>query len=898
MTRYLLYNGQTGSNSYQIGAATSTNGRVWTKHPGNPVITPGTAGQWDDDHLKDVCLVWDGAQYVAFYAGHDGTNYRIGRATATSVVGTWTKYGSNPVITLGAGGSVDEGGAAFPSVLYEPDDVGREWKMWYRGQNGAGVQTVCYAYSSDGLTWTKYGRVIDVGTSGGWYDEGVLPGAIVKVGTQYNLFVGGRQGTTNPRWQGGLFTFYDPEGTYTADAGNPIVLARFNDSGTSLTPSATVNATDTTITFTNSSTLLVGEPIVLADGDSESEVFYIVANSGTVITLDRAVVGTFNAANGFVVRSFMYNSVHPRAVIKEGSQWWAYCSTFQALEGLTPGGTKLREGSIRYVASDLSGPWTPTFDTPGLLFPLRAPGATWDSISAENPVVFNADTDIPVPGFWVDWDRDGFGAGGTGTPNSLPRMLPHAASSSAYDEITADVLRATWRRGASLDHVSSPSAGGGVITVKNSTGKYNPDNSSSVLYGKLVPGLPVWAGALRDTAGLSGTGTVRGILAGRVTEIVPTPVPGANPSADILFEDALGSYRRARASVSPSMSRSHGDFRVAVLEAAGEDPGRIFLDIESGMLPFSAADTREALGLLDELNKATATRHWVAPADQKEDWYRYSTAAKTYKLAASTDASIDGDDVAEVAGYRVTNDTIINEQRATVSPIEFSPVNAIQWTYGQPPLTVTSAANMTIWADFDDYVFDASITANSTGGTLTATLVNFGRTAKVVLQVIGAPAIITSLYISGRLLEHLDNETVVSNELLTIASQNRYGVQSGSDISSDFIGQTGAAQGVVDFIAWKFREPLKRPSMQIVGKSAGTLNNILDLDLFDLVSLTVDRLNVTSRRFEVIGLSGSVVPGREWRVNYELQETPNQSALDYFTVNEDSVNGSQLTAPF
>src|SRR6185503_17186582 len=151
---------------------------------------------------------------------------------------------------VGAGGAFDDAGVNFPVVLYEPADTGKQWKMWY-GANDGSIQTVGYAYSSDGLSWTKVGRVINVGTGGAWNDEGMLPGAIYREGSTYYLFANGRQGTTNPRWQGGLWTFTDPEGTYTP-ASNPSLLARFNDANTAQSLSGSSSGTTVTVAGTTS----------------------------------------------------------------------------------------------------------------------------------------------------------------------------------------------------------------------------------------------------------------------------------------------------------------------------------------------------------------------------------------------------------------------------------------------------------------------------------------------------------------------------------------------------------------------------------------------------------------------------------------------------------------------
>lgn len=68
----------------------------------------------------------------------------------------------------------------------------------------------------------------------------------------------------------------------------------------------------------------------------------------------------------------------------------------------------------------------------------------------------------------VDWDNDG---NYTGT----------------YDDITADVKKAEWRNGMREPYQDMGDENTATLTLYNTGGKYNPENSSSVLYGNLLP---------------------------------------------------------------------------------------------------------------------------------------------------------------------------------------------------------------------------------------------------------------------------------------------------------------------------------------------------------------------------------------------------------------------------
>lgn len=222
-TRYALFNGGNGSTIYRIGAGTSSDsGATWAEDGSNPVISEGSG--WESSHVKDPCLLWDGSQYVCYYAGWNGTKYRIGRAVSADRV-TWTKYGSNPVIGFGAGGDPDEDGAAFP-VVYHDVGLSPAWKMWYTGFPAGSTpgapsgQTVCFADSSDGITWTKRGRVIDVGTSGDFDDSACLAGCVYLSGSTWYVYYTGYRSATN-FMHSGYATATDPAtaGTYTKQGG-------------------------------------------------------------------------------------------------------------------------------------------------------------------------------------------------------------------------------------------------------------------------------------------------------------------------------------------------------------------------------------------------------------------------------------------------------------------------------------------------------------------------------------------------------------------------------------------------------------------------------------------------------------------------------------------------------
>ena len=385
---YVLINGQNGDGEYKVGLGVRTDG-VYAD--ATVVIEKGDPGAWNDDHVKDPAWIagYADAPFGALLSGYDGTKYQPGLYEADAPDGPWVEV-AGPILTVGSGGSIDDAGILFPVPLYEPADTGNECKLWYGANDGT---TLRIAYAS-GPTWTsltKHGTVIYIGAGGTFSDEGVLPMCVVKDGATYNLFGGGRQGTTVPRWQGALWTFTDPLGTITP-ASNPILLARFNDGAVSVVPTSDVTTGATTVQLSDSSLFNVGEPVVIADGDTTAEVFYIVSiDSSTQVTLDHAVVGNFTGG-GKVFRPFAFNSVLPRTVRRiPGGGYEMFGTPFQPVDDLTQPASKLWEGSFEWTADELDGPWTPRYVAGrGLVFPLDGQGAAWHTRSAENPSVIAA----------------------------------------------------------------------------------------------------------------------------------------------------------------------------------------------------------------------------------------------------------------------------------------------------------------------------------------------------------------------------------------------------------------------------------------------------------------------------------------------------------------------------
>jgi len=465
-------------------------------------------------------------------------------------------------------------------------------------------------------------------------------------------------------------------------------------------------------------------------------------------------------------------------------------------------------------------------------------------------------------GVFIDWDDDGFGTG-------------------AYDDVSADIMGWIIRRGSSPEITGQATTGEATITLKHTSGRYNPDNGSSPLTGLLRDGPKVYVSVNAD--GTVGSGTSHPLFGGRIAEISPIPKPAADPapSVEIVAEDALSWFSRIKAQVADSITRSQKQLRQAILDEIGET--RYELAEEPTPLPLSSA-SGDALSSLSALNAANGTRHFVAPGATADDWYVYKTVARMEKLNGVADDTISGasDHMNDISNWRKTAATVINEQAATVEPISFPTGKAVVWQLEQGlPIKVLTGTPVTLWADFGDFVVDPETLETHTGSGLTVTMTPFGHTAKIVLTSAGATSV-KSLAVLGRLVVRGPAITVVEEDLTSSAPPR--GVRSGPDIQGDFVGTIASARGMAQHIVWRYATPLLRPSITV----ANWLPNQFDLDLYDILSITIPSLDISAKLFEIVGLEHKGIMAAEagkvyHESTFQLQESRVQSPKAWFT---------------
>lgn len=133
---------------------------------------------YDIKHVLAPSVIYHDGEYKMWYSGHNNSKYHICYANSSDGI-NWNKQGM--VLYHGLLGEPDSHGAIYSEVLYDG-----EYKMWYSGSNGSKWQ-ILYANSSDGITWTKYGLVIEAESLGWMNNMYSLHPSIIK-DTEYKMW--------------------------------------------------------------------------------------------------------------------------------------------------------------------------------------------------------------------------------------------------------------------------------------------------------------------------------------------------------------------------------------------------------------------------------------------------------------------------------------------------------------------------------------------------------------------------------------------------------------------------------------------------------------------------------------------------------------------------------------
>lgn len=463
------------------------------------------------------------------------------------------------------------------------------------------------------------------------------------------------------------------------------------------------------------------------------------------------------------------------------------------------------------------------------------------------------------PDIRINWDGSGF--------ERLP--ITH--------DITMEYTRGA---GVNLEGQTPSSA---TFVLHNDDERYTDTNPLSDLAGRMNVNARVWSTYIHE-------GTRYPWWSGYLDDIA---VMTQTFSAELVADDLLARLAEIDVNVVPVNGMTYGEYRQAILEAAGVPVAEMDLDIEADVMAHTADyGSGKALALLDQINEATGSRHFVRFGTTEATWQQYVSANRHHKLSqTAVDVSLDDLDFerSSFGGWRAAWKTVINRQAVGVTlPPSFADEATEVWVSPLLPLSVPASTTRVVWASQIGATADAVLVIAGTN-IASSDMTVFADAAKIEITAGGSAATVTALSITARAATSGGAAQVVADDA---GSQAEFGTHDGPGRSAIATTPT-TAEGLAEHLVWRYHEPRKQPSM--VQPRQDQLPLMLGRDLFDIAGFTADELSVTDRRMEIVGDSGSIERGVV-RMRWQLQDTPEQSPLtEWAIVGVSEVGDSSVT---
>ncbi|MDC0936703.1 hypothetical protein OAS39_10485 [Pirellulales bacterium] len=221
-TYYLYYHATGAGDGYQTGVATARRPLgPFTKHGDAPILKVGPAGSWESKHVACAMILKEApGKYLMWYSGMgqgEHEKWGVGLATADSPLGPWTKHPDNPILDhFGyVGGVVKVGGKYMLYTAHPIDSVAPDYSP----------MSLATADRPEGPYAEAPGNPILVeGEKGEWDDGGFSEAEVFYASGLFHMFYGGAR-TYEPRilTRESIGYAYSDDGlAWTKYGGNPI----------------------------------------------------------------------------------------------------------------------------------------------------------------------------------------------------------------------------------------------------------------------------------------------------------------------------------------------------------------------------------------------------------------------------------------------------------------------------------------------------------------------------------------------------------------------------------------------------------------------------------------------------------------------------------------------------
>jgi len=184
-TYRLWYAGLDASGRWSVGYADSQFIGDLVAHQGNPILTSGPPLSWDSEGIDGASVVHPGLshEYEMWYSGFDGVTWRIGYAFSSDGK-VWTKPLGYPILYPSSGVSWDCAGVSSPRVIIE----GGLYHMFYSGYDGSVWSLGhAFSENGFSWVRSKYNPILG-GESSAEDPANVRDSSVLRMGSGYDIW--------------------------------------------------------------------------------------------------------------------------------------------------------------------------------------------------------------------------------------------------------------------------------------------------------------------------------------------------------------------------------------------------------------------------------------------------------------------------------------------------------------------------------------------------------------------------------------------------------------------------------------------------------------------------------------------------------------------------------------
>ncbi len=174
----------------------------WVKHQSPVLPHAALFPNWNGIASADAFVMNDNDTLKMWFAGSGWTaitdtlaHVRVGYAWSTDGI-NWIQHPNNPVMDISMDtADFDSDGIETPTVIKDINAPQTErYKMWYAGRKSLGTgindHQFGYAYSADGINWTKYfgNPILAAGSPTEWYNTFISSPSVLKDNNTYKMW--------------------------------------------------------------------------------------------------------------------------------------------------------------------------------------------------------------------------------------------------------------------------------------------------------------------------------------------------------------------------------------------------------------------------------------------------------------------------------------------------------------------------------------------------------------------------------------------------------------------------------------------------------------------------------------------------------------------------------------